>query len=201
MIVTGSFPQDDNSSGAGLLSKLVFLDKPGGQFSSYTNGGVRVTQSTSHPTASQRWRISGWTVRLSFGANWIARFGGVPAFASMGQIWAGIAVDGFAANSGGCDKVANPIGGFASFPVDLSTFALVWDGSSSPLPRIDTATGQAPGGGYQTIGFPYQIQTPLIVTPSSQIQMVLIITRSLMSAAMNAFAVQSCDYSIIYDMA
>lgn len=184
----------------------VFRDAPtliqGGQ---RLSGGVRTVQANIQPTLMETWTILGWTMNIFFGWNRAGGFNG-PYWGQLGQIWAGLQVDGFLREAGGGSGGGFSLPGGAAFPTDMSTFTKAWDADSDPTPaNVENAAGGTTVG-FTVVPAIFQLPFPLLLRSGARLQMVLIRTPPVVGSVIAAggmpgIEIRAAQYTISYDTA
>ncbi len=207
MLLSGTLKQTQYYS---FLPNAVLYDvnKNASGITDYARGVVKAATLETGPTMSAHWKIYGWNVLAQVG--FVAPQSSdpmLPLWARWGNLWAGVSVDENIASQGGIRQ--NP-----SFPYDitlnegngvlprnLSTFSKIWT-PEDPLPQISPAPSDLTQGFLVAVN--YLLPVPLIVQPGSQLQFIIVLTRSLLCRGDPleplAYTVRTCDFSVLYEI-
>jgi hypothetical protein len=194
----GAWKQEISNLGSGPEAVAVFIDGPAVGEHAKTPGLVRVSPVSINPSLMERWAIQGWTVRLALVYNVIVQ----PYFASLGKLWAGLAIESQQTDQGGL--LPGPGGlsalpGRAQFPPDLSTFDVIWTQDDDVAIVNWDQRGALPGSAIPSlVAKTFMLPSPVEVRPGSQMQMQLVLTPGIYGW-FNTLACVDGSWSLLYD--
>jgi len=184
--ITGTFPQGDTPGQGGTTNTVIFETSTAPVVR--TPGGVRTSSLAVQPNLTEEWTVLGWNINVSLAL--IAP--GSPRWGVVGDLWAGLLIDNQLHDAGGTAAPATQRPGGSSFPIDLSTFAKIFNGANDYVPSVVAVGIGAPGN----LGLTFMLPTPQPVFSGTMLQFALILTPSILSNV--GFAVLSASYSVIY---
>lgn len=156
--------------------------------SSRTNGLTMAVPIQGGPSFAAGWSILAFSLQVKIGLNTVNTPAG-QGWGRLGALWAGL-LTGSNVAAPDDDLAWKP----ASFPVDLSTFIKIWDGSTDGISSVVT---NGPEADWTLIAGTFQLPFPLKVSPGTPLGFCLILTPSIVDNRRFIW-VKSCQYSIIY---
>lgn len=170
-----------------------------------TNGVTRISQVTAVPNVLQTFTLLGWSMRVYL----VVSGSVVPYYANMGRLWGGMLIDSPLQSGGGWSMASGSllaVPGQAVLPPDLSTFdelwtqddditSTGWSFTSGPLPP---PSNPAFGGVVPTlVGKTFMFNSPIVIRPSTDLKMALVMTPSIMSWQLWLVCLQA-DFTVLY---